>query len=59
MGELFVQESTIASEKAKDEQQTAGSQKIVGGKTNTKTYSHDEAVEASIEYFRRSATFRA
>jgi len=52
MGELFVQESTIASEKAKDEQQTAGSQKIVGGKTNTKTYSHDEAVEASIEYFR-------
>jgi len=52
MGELFVQESTIASEKAKDEQQTAGSQKIVSGKANVKTYSHDEAVEASIEYFR-------
>jgi ribonucleoside-diphosphate reductase alpha chain len=52
MGELFVQESTIASEKAKDEQQTAGSQKIVGGKANVKTYSHDEAVEASNEYFR-------
>jgi ribonucleoside-diphosphate reductase alpha chain len=52
MGELFVQESTIASEKAKDEQHPSGSQKIVGGKANTKTYSHDEAVEASIEYFR-------
>src|SRR5664280_2645152 len=52
MGDLFVQESTIASEKAKDEQQPSGSQKIVGGKTNTKTYSHEEAVEASIEYFR-------
>jgi ribonucleoside-diphosphate reductase, adenosylcobalamin-dependent len=52
MGELFVQESTIASEKAKDEQQTSGSQKIVGGKADVKTYSHDEAVEASIEYFR-------
>ena len=52
MGELFVQESTIASEKAKDEQQTADSQKIVSGKANVKTYSHDEAVEASIEYFR-------
>lgn len=52
MGELFVQESTIASEKAKDEQKTAGSQKIVGGKADAKTYSHEEAVEASIEYFR-------
>jgi ribonucleoside-diphosphate reductase alpha chain len=52
MGELFVQESTIASEKAKEEQQTPDSQKIVAGKAETKTYSHDEAVEASIEYFR-------
>ena len=52
MGELFVQESTIASEKAKDEQQPSGSQKIVGVKASIKTYSHDEAVEASIEYFR-------
>ncbi|MGD0340367.1 MAG: adenosylcobalamin-dependent ribonucleoside-diphosphate reductase [Bacteroidales bacterium] len=52
MGELFVQESTIASEKAKDEQQTPASQKIGGGKTDVKTYSHDEAVDASIEYFR-------
>jgi ribonucleoside-diphosphate reductase alpha chain len=52
MAELFVQESTIASEKAKDDQHPSGSQKIVGGKTNTKTYSHEEAVEASIEYFR-------
>jgi ribonucleoside-diphosphate reductase alpha chain len=52
MGELFVQESTIASEKAKDEQQTPAPQKIAGGKIDVKTYSHDEAVEASIEYFR-------
>jgi ribonucleoside-diphosphate reductase alpha chain len=52
MGELFVQESTIASEKVKEEQQPPGSQKKVAGKAETKTYSHDEAVEASIEYFR-------
>jgi ribonucleoside-diphosphate reductase alpha chain len=52
MGELFVQESTIASEKAKEEQQTPVSQKIIGGKADIKTYSHEEAVEASIEYFR-------
>jgi ribonucleoside-diphosphate reductase alpha chain len=52
MGELFVQESTIASEKAKEEQQPQASQKIVGGKADVKTYSHEEAVEASIEYFR-------
>jgi ribonucleoside-diphosphate reductase alpha chain len=52
MGELFVQESTIASEKAKEEQQPQASQKIVGGKADVKTYSHEEAVEASVEYFR-------
>jgi len=53
MGDLFVQESVIASEKSKDEQEAAGAQ----NKTETKkiskpVYSHDEAVTASIEYFR-------
>jgi ribonucleoside-diphosphate reductase alpha chain len=61
MGELFVQESTISSEKVKEEQQKTESQKKVGGEENIKSveqgskkevYSHDEAVEASIEYFK-------
>ncbi len=60
MGELFVQESAIASEKTKEEQQTTEVQKKGAGKENIKsgdretkkvTYSHDEAVEASIGYF--------
>jgi ribonucleoside-diphosphate reductase alpha chain len=61
MGELFVQESTVASEKSKDDQQTPGTQKMVDGKGEMKsggagkgrvTFSYDEAVIASIEYFR-------
>ena len=52
MGELFVQESTISAGKAKEEQQPPATQKIVEGKAETNTYSHDEAVEASIKYFR-------
>jgi ribonucleoside-diphosphate reductase alpha chain len=61
MGELFVQESAIASEKSKDEQQTTGVQKSAETKETLKpakqenrkvAYSHDEAVEASIEYFK-------
>lgn len=56
MGELFVQESAVASENAKDEQQKINAQKKVEGKVNemaeTKVvYSHDEAVAASIKYF--------
>lgn len=60
MGELFVQESAIASEKTKEEQQITGVQKKGAGKENTKSgeretrrviYSHDDAVEASIVYF--------
>ena len=59
MGELFVQESPIASEK--EIQQKPEAQKKVGGKVNTGSgeqvnekavYSHEEAVEASIIYFR-------
>jgi len=60
MGELFVQESPIASEKEKEIQQKSEAQKKVGGKENKESgeqvkeravYSHDEAVEASIRYF--------
>src|SRR4030043_286599 len=53
MGELFVQESAIASEKSKDEQQYTGIQKNAETKETLKpVYSHDEAVVASIEYFK-------
>ncbi len=61
MEELFVQEPAIASEKSKDEQLTTGVQTKVEEKEIIKpvkqenkkaVYSHDEAVEASIEYFR-------
>ncbi len=61
MGDLFVQESVIASEKSKDEQEAAGAQNNVETKEISKPvkqesrkviYSHDEAVTASIEYFR-------
>jgi hypothetical protein len=60
MGELFVQESPIASEKEKEVQQNPEDQKKIGGKENTRTgvkgnervvYSHEEAVDASIRYF--------
>ncbi len=59
MEELFVQESPIASEK--EIQQRPDAQKKVGGKENGKSgekvndkavYSHEEAVEASIGYFK-------
>ncbi|MBG0858775.1 MAG: adenosylcobalamin-dependent ribonucleoside-diphosphate reductase [Bacteroidales bacterium] len=53
MGELFVRESAIASEKKADEQLTHDVQKKGAGKENIRTvYSHDEAVEASIQYFK-------
>jgi len=61
MEELFVQESVIATEKATKEQtapemQNAGEEKHIEKvkvKEREKTvYSHEEAVEASIQYFR-------
>jgi ribonucleoside-diphosphate reductase alpha chain len=61
MEELFVQESVIATEKATKEQaapeiQNAGEEKHIDKikvKDREKTvYSHEEAVEASIQYFR-------
>jgi ribonucleoside-diphosphate reductase alpha chain len=60
MGELFVRESAIAEEKSPEEQSAPGNQKKVPGKDNPGSkgklmekviYSHDEAVEASNEYF--------
>jgi ribonucleoside-diphosphate reductase alpha chain len=60
MEELFVHESAIATEKAKNQNSAAEMQKTGEGKNIEKsrnkeggkvTYSHDEAVEASIQYF--------
>jgi ribonucleoside-diphosphate reductase alpha chain len=60
MGELFVHESAIASEKVAEEQQTNELQKkgvrtehikSKEWETPAVVYSHDEAVEASIQYF--------
>jgi ribonucleoside-diphosphate reductase alpha chain len=59
MGELFVQESAIASEKPSDVSSTENRKKInvkeaareEEMKTDKVTYSHDEAVDASIGYF--------
>jgi ribonucleoside-diphosphate reductase alpha chain len=50
MEDLFVQEPAVAAEKAKKEKTTT----VNEGKNDVneiKTYSHDEAVEASIKYF--------
>jgi ribonucleoside-diphosphate reductase alpha chain len=61
MEELFVRESAIASEKSKDEQQGTKAQKSAEREekleqakqgSDRAIYSHDEAVEASVEYFR-------
>jgi ribonucleoside-diphosphate reductase alpha chain len=61
MGELFVRESAIVSEKAEGEIQIHEAQNEDAGRENTKSgegksgkavYSHDEAVNASIEYFK-------
>ncbi len=60
MEELFVQESAIATEKATKEQSETGKQRTSEVKNIAKSkekgseknvYSHDEAVEASIQYF--------
>jgi len=61
MEELFVQESAIAKEKATNEQSTPEIKKSGEVKETSKskervnekvTYSHEEAVEASIQYFK-------
>jgi ribonucleoside-diphosphate reductase alpha chain len=61
MEELFVQESAIATEKAKIQNSAPDVQKSEEGKNMEKSknhghertvYSHEEAVEASIQYFR-------
>ena len=61
MGELIVQGSTIVFEKVKEEEGISGAQdenkvkksKSSSGKDSEKTiYSHDEAVEASVRYFK-------
>jgi ribonucleoside-diphosphate reductase alpha chain len=60
MEELFVQESAIATEKAKNGNSAQEMQKTTEGKNNEKAktrgpeksvYSHEEAVDASIRYF--------
>jgi ribonucleoside-diphosphate reductase alpha chain len=60
MEELFVQEPAIATEKAKKEQSLSGMEKAAEVKEIEKTkvkerekpvYSHEEAVDASIQYF--------
>jgi len=59
MGELFVQESAVTSEELKDVSRTENRKKVnmkeSGSNEATKperlTYSHDEAVDASIDYF--------
>lgn len=61
MGELFVHEPAIESEKANKEQSASGLQNNEVGKEIMKTekkiqekvvYSHDQAVEESIQYFK-------
>jgi ribonucleoside-diphosphate reductase alpha chain len=51
MEDLFVQEPAVAADKTKKEKQTTSMEKKREEKEIT-TYSHDEAVEASIKYFR-------
>jgi ribonucleoside-diphosphate reductase alpha chain len=59
MGELFVQESAVTSEKISDASPSDNRKKVnvketdkkMEKKTEKTTYSHDEAVEASIGYF--------
>jgi len=61
MGELFVRESAIASEKVEEKELISEAQegiagegkiKSTEGKSGKTVYSHDEAVVASIEYFK-------
>src|SRR5512133_489635 len=51
MEDLFVQEPAVAADKTKKEKQSTSMEKKREEKEIT-TYSHDEAVEASIKYFR-------
>jgi len=53
MEELFVQESAITTGKTTKEQSTPAIQKSADAKNAARSvYSHDDAVEASIQYFR-------
>ncbi len=57
MGELFVRESAVSSEKSSSERSSSETEKMVNVKDIEKkekkaVYTHDEAVEASIDYFR-------
>jgi len=53
MEELFVQESAITTGKTMKEQSTPAAQRPADAKNTAKpVYSHDDAVEASIQYFR-------
>jgi hypothetical protein len=60
MGELFVQESAVTSEKENNVSSSDNRKKVnvkdsdkqMENKTKKATYSHDEAVEASIQYFK-------
>ncbi len=61
MGDLFVREPVVSSEKSKEGRVSSGAEKKVNMSENEKNsgkkeeraiYSHDEAVEASIVYFR-------
>jgi ribonucleoside-diphosphate reductase alpha chain len=51
MEDLFVQEPAVVAEKTKKEKSTPEMEKR-RDVTEKKTYSHDEAVQASIEYFK-------
>lgn len=51
MEDLFVQEPAVAADKTKKEKQTTSMEKKREEKEKI-TYSHDEAVEASIKYFK-------
>ncbi len=53
MEKLFIQEPAIATEKASVEQKVSGMEKTGKTQDNEKpVYSHEEAVDASIQYFR-------
>jgi ribonucleoside-diphosphate reductase alpha chain len=53
MEELFVQEPAIATEKASGAQKVSGMEKTGKTQNNEKpVYSHEEAVDASIQYFK-------
>ena len=52
MEELFVQEPAIATEKATKEQKVPAMERTGKAKIDKPVYSHEEAVDASIQYFK-------